>query len=404
MRGEASPRRGSAMREVGLIEDGAVLVAGGQIVAVGATRELLRDPWLKRHRKEVLELDCSGKVVIPGFVDAHTHPVFVRPRLVDFEKRVSGATYEEIAEAGGGIRSSVEAVRNASESQLAEIALAAFREMATQGTTTIEAKSGYGLTSEAEIKSLRALARAAREFGGTVVPTLLGAHVPPPEHRSDPDGYVDAICGEMIPQAAQSKLARFVDVFMDRGAFTCEQTVRIFETAGQHGLAVRAHVCQLTGAKLEPLMRFRPVSLDHLDCVSDEDVQRLAQLDCVATLVPGANYFLATKSYPPARKLIDSGVPVALATDYNPGSSPTSSMPLILSLACTQMRMTPAEALTAATINGAHSLALGDRKGSIEPGKDADFAFFALEDYREIAYWFGTNHCVATMMQGKFFE
>jgi imidazolonepropionase len=404
MRGDAHARHSAAMSDIGLIEDGAALISGGQIVSVAETRKLLRDPWIKQHRAELIELDCRGKVIIPGFVDAHTHPVFVSPRLVDFEKRTAGATYEEIAEAGGGIRSSITDVRKASEARLAELTLAAFREMAVQGTTTIEAKSGYGLDLASEIKSLKAIRRAATEFAGTVVATLLGAHVPPPEYRKNPDKYVDIVCKKMIPQVAQAKLAEFVDVFCERGAFTPQQCERILEAACKHSLATRAHVCQLSQAELSPLLEFEPVSLDHLDHVGDEDIAVLASLGVVATLVPGANYFLATGAYPPARKLIDAGVPVALATDYNPGSSPTPSMPFVLSLACTQMKMSPAEALTAATINGAHSLSLAARKGSIEAGKDADLAFFELDDYREIAYWFATNHCVATMMQGKFFE
>ncbi len=404
MRGDAHPRRGAAMRDIGLILDGAVLISGGQIVAADTTRKLFRDPWVKAHRGELFELDCRSKVVVPGFVDAHTHPVFVAPRLIDFEKRAAGATYEQIAAAGGGISTCIDDVRDASEVRLAELALAAFREMATQGTTTIEAKSGYGLDLASEMKSLRAIRRAAGDFAGTVVSTLLGAHVPPPEHRAAPDKYVETICKKMIPQAARAKLAAFVDVFCERGAFTLKQCEQVFEAARRHGLDTRAHVCQLSHGELEPLLRFEPASLDHMDHASDEDIAVLATTAVVATLVPGANYFLATGEYPPARKLIDAGVAVALATDYNPGSSPTPSMPFVLSLACTQMKMSPAEALTAATINGAHSLRLGARKGSIERGKDADLAFFELDDYREIAYWFASNHCVATMMMGKFFE
>ncbi len=398
------PRRGGNLAGIGLVEDGAVLISGGRIVSVGTTRDMRKDSWLKRHSREVVELDCRGKVVIPGFVDSHTHPVFSRPRLVDFEKRISGASYAEIAEAGGGIRSSIEGVRRESRQQLAERTLNVFREMAAYGTTTVEAKSGYGLSFESEMKSLEAISDAASQWPGTVVPTLLGAHVPPPEHKSDPDSYVDIICEKMIPEVARRKLAKYADVFCERGAFTPEQSERILQSARQHGLEVRAHVCQLTGAELQPFLRFDPVSLDHLDFVNEADIDRLAKSGTIATLVPGANYFLATKSYPPARKLIGAGVAVALATDYNPGSSPTASMPMVLSLACTQMKMSPAEALAAATINGAHALGLAARKGSLEPGKDADLAIFQLEDYREIAYWFGANHCVGTVMAGVWAE
>lgn len=398
------PRRGKALSEIGLIEDGAVLITGGRVTSIGTTREMHRDQWLKRHGGDVVELDCRGKVVIPGFVDSHTHPIFTKPRLVDFEKRIQGATYAEIASAGGGIRSSIEGVRNAPKNELAEHALDAFREMTAYGTTTVEAKSGYGLSHESEIKSLEAIAEAAKLWQGTVVQTFLGAHVPPPEHKSEPERYVEEIIDSMIPEIARRKLAKYVDVFCEHGAFTPEQTERILEAAVANGFEVRVHVCQLSHASLQPMLRFRPVSFDHMDFVSDEDISELAKHETIATFVPGANYFLATKAYPPARKLIDAGVPVALATDYNPGSSPTASMPMVLSIACSQMKMTPAEALAAATINGAYALGLGERKGSLEPGKDADLAVFQLEDYREIAYWFGANHCVGTMIAGEWAE
>ena len=398
------PRRGKALSEIGLIEDGAVLISGGKVTSVGTTREMHHDQWLKRHGGEVVELDCRGKVVIPGFVDSHTHPVFAKPRLVDFEKRIQGATYAEIASAGGGIRSSIDGVRTAPKKELVDRALDAFREMAAYGTTTVEAKSGYGLSHESEIKSLEAIDEAAKQWQGTVVATFLGAHVPPPEHKGDPDRYVEEIIESMIPEIARRRLAKYVDVFCEHGAFTPEQTERILEAAVASGFEVRVHVCQLSNSSLQPMLRFRPVSFDHMDFVSDEDVVELAKHETIAAFVPGANYFLATKAYPPARKLIDSGVPVALATDYNPGSSPTASIPMVLSIACTQMKMTPAEALAAATINGAYALGLGDRKGSLEPGKDADLAIFQLDDYREISYWFGANHCVGTMMEGNWAE
>ena len=394
------PRRGLELKELGIIEDGAVLCLGGKIVSVGKTKDALRDPWLKKNRKKVTEIDCVGKVVFPGFVDSHTHPVFVRPRLVDFEKRIEGASYEEIASAGGGIRSSVDGVRRAGKRTLAGKVLAALREMAAQGTTTVEAKSGYGLTVESEMKSLEAIREAASCWPGTVIPTLLGAHVVPKEFQGRSQKYVETVCRKMIPQAAQRKLAQFVDVFCDHGAFTSEETEQIFEAAALHGLSVRAHMCQLAETVLRPFLRFNPASFDHMDHVNEDDIAPLARHDTIATLVPGANYFLGLKDYPPARKLIDAGVPVALATDYNPGTSPTMSMPMAMSLACTQMKMSPAEAIAAATINGAWALRVADRKGSIEPGKDADFAVFAVEDYREIPYWFGANRCDLTVIAG----
>jgi len=397
LRGGPGPRRGHELAELGIIEDGAVLCTAGKITAVGTRREVAKQA--KKLKFE--EFDCGGKVVLPGFVDSHTHLIFAGPRLVDFEKRIVGASYEEIAAAGGGIRSSVDGVRKATRKTLAIRALDALEQMGAQGTTTVEAKSGYGLDTDSEIKSLEAIRDAAKQWAGTVVSTLLGAHVVPKERRSDPEGYVEEVARRMIPLAAKKKLADFVDVFCDHGAFSLEQSEKIFEAATAHGLGVRAHVCQLTPSKLGPLSKFHPASFDHMDCFLDEDIPQLANSDTVATLLPGANYFLGLKEYPNARRLIEQGVAIALATDYNPGTSPTSSMPFVLSLACTQMKMSPAEAISAGSINGAHALRLANRKGSIEVGKDADLVLFDVDDYREIAYWFGSNHCEAVVMQGK---
>ncbi len=396
----SGPRRGAALSELGIIQDAAVLCLGGKIVSVGTTKDALRDPWLKKNRKKVMEIDCGGHVVLPGFVDSHTHPVFTHPRLVDFEQRISGASYEEIAEAGGGIRSSIDGVRKASKAALAEKVFAVLADLARHGTTTAEAKSGYGLNPESELKSLEAIRAAAREWPGTVVPTFLGAHVVPPEYRGRSQQYVDLVCNEMIPTVAKRKLAQFVDVFCDRGAFSADETAQIFAAAAKHSLAVRAHVGQLSETRLGPLLRFRPASLDHMDYINDADLPALAQSDTVATFVPGANYFLGLTRYPDARRFIESGAAVALATDYNPGSSPTLSMPMAMSLGCTHMKMSPAEAIAAATINGAWALRMADRKGSVEAGKDADLAVFEANDYREIPYWFGANHCAMTIMNG----
>src|SRR6202008_680636 len=340
------------------------------------------------------------QAVLPGFVDSHTHPAFITPRLMDFEKRTAGPAEEEIAEAGGGIRPSIEPVRKASKNALAEKVAEALCEMAEQGTTTVEAKSGYGLSLDSELKSLEAIGQAAKRWPGTVVRTLLGAHVVPQEFRGRSQKYVEIVCKEMVPQAARRKLATFVDVFCDRGAFSEAETAAIFVAAKEHGLEVRAHVGQLSETPLTRLMEFQPASLDHMDHVRDEDIATLARRNTVATLVPGANYFLGLEHYPAARKFIDAGVSVALAPDYNPGSSPTASMPFVMSLACTHMKMTPAEALAAATINGACALGVQDRKGSIEPGKDADLAVFEVEDYREIPYWFASNRCALTVLNG----
>jgi imidazolonepropionase len=432
LRGDAAPRRGPQMRELGIIDDGAVLIADGKIVAVGTTDELLRVPQVRGRLLDanlgttlpttVEEIDCRGRVVLPGFVDSHTHPVFAAPRLIDFEKRISGSSYEKIAEAGGGIRASIRGVREASAEDLANHVLNALNEMAAHGTTTVEAKSGYGLSFENEIKSLEAIQKAAESWPGTVIPTLLGAHVVPPEFHANPDEYVRIVCEEMIPAVVRSvpqvrarflganlgnevqqRFAEYVDVFCERGAFTPEQSLQILRAAVKNGLKTRIHVGQLTHTPLELFAEFDCASVDHLDHVSDADIALLAKTDTVATLLPAANYFLGLSSFPPARKLIDAGVAVALATDYNPGTSPTTSIPFVLSVACTHMKMSPAEAITAATINGACALELQHKKGTLEPGKDADIAIFNAEDYRELPYWFGVNRCWKTILGGVEF-
>jgi imidazolonepropionase len=399
--GDTGPRRGPALQQIGLIQDAAVLCGGGRIIAAGTQAEVIRHPWLKKNKRKLREIDCGGKVVLPGWIDSHTHPVFMEPRLVDFSKRIAGAGYEEIAASGGGIRSSVAGVRQASQSQLAQKSGAALDAMLRQGTTTVEAKSGYGLTTEDEIKSLAALQEAASRWPGTVVPTLLAAHVVPAEFAGKGDQYVEKVCAEIIPLAANRKLAAFVDVFCERGAFTLEQSEKIFAAARSHGLGVRAHVGQFTASQLAPLLHHQPASLDHMDCIHPEDLALLAQSDTVVTLLPGASYFLGHRDFPDARRLIDSGAPVALATDFNPGTSPTPSMAFVVSLACTHMKMTPEEAIAASTINAAYALQLQERKGSIEAGKDADLAIYDVKDYREIAYWFAWDRCTGVIAGGE---
>jgi imidazolonepropionase len=395
------PRRGKELNELGIIRDGAMLCHSGKIVSAGTTKEALRDSWIQRNRKHIIEIDCCGRVVVPGFVDSHTHPAFISPRLVDFEKRIAGATYEEIATASGGIRSSVEAVRAARKFDLVTKIGSSLDQMLAHGTTTVEAKSGYGLSVESELKSVEAIRLARKSWPGTVVSTFLGAHVVPSEYSGHSQKYVRVVCEEMIPQIAKRKLAEFVDVFCDRGAFSEDDTLLIFAAARKNGLRVRAHVSQLTRTPLAKLLSFNPLSLDHLDHVNDDDMTNLARSGTIATMVPGANFFLGQKQYPPARRLLDAGVGVALATDFNPGSSPTLSMPFVLSLACTQMRMSPGEAISATTINGAWALGLQRTKGSIETGKDADVVVFDVHDYREIPYWLASNKCELVIANGQ---
>jgi imidazolonepropionase len=397
----SSPARGEDMRALEFLENATLLISNGKITGFVETGFMDDMPGFDEQASDSHVIDCGGRLVLPGFLDSHTHPIFAAPRLIDFEKRISGATYEEIAEAGGGIRSSVDGVRRASVDELADSALGAFNEMLAHGTTSVEAKSGYGLSTEAEIKSLEAIAAAAKQFKGNVTPTLLGAHVVPKEFQKSRAKYVDEVCQKMIPTAARRKLAQYVDVFVEKNAFTLEEAIRIFEAATSHDLKVRAHVCQLSPGKIKPLLRFEPASLDHMDHCNEAELKALAKTNTIATLVPGANYFLGLKRYPDARKLIDSGVAVGLATDYNPGTSPTLSMQMALSLACTQMKMSPEEAIIAASVNAAYSLGYGHSKGRIEPMADADIAIFDCEDYRELPYWFGSNRCWMTIVGGE---
>lgn len=393
------PRRKQALSSLSIVSNTAVLIRERKVAALGRESEVTNG-LSSDDRSDLETFDCAGGVVLPGFIDSHTHPVFTSPRLIDFETRIHGGTYDEIARAGGGIRSSVDGVRTATPQELSCRVLHVCERMQQSGTTTVEAKSGYGLSPDSELKSLRAIRCAATRWPGTIVPTLLAAHVVPSDFQGRADEYVDLVCKQMIPKTAEENLAEFVDVFCERGAFSLEQTERVFAAARQSGLGVRAHVCQFTPHDLSSLAEFDPASFDHLDCLRDKDLETLAGQNTIATLLPGASYFLA-HSFPMARRLIDAGAAVALATDFNPGTSPTTSMSLMLSMACTQMRMSPAEAISAATINGAHALRLADRKGSIEPGKDADLAIFDVKDYREICYWFGTEHCRATVLNGK---
>ena len=334
---------------------------------------------------------------MPGFVDSHTHLVFGKARLQDYEMRLRGAPYGEIAAAGGGILSSVRNVRGLSAAKL-EIQARAFLEAMTRhGTTTVEAKSGYGLDERAELKTLRLLARLEG-----VVATYLGAHVVPPEYAREPDAYVRWMCARMLPTVRRLSLARFADVYCDAGAFTLGQARRYLECARALGFGLKLHAEQFdhTGAA-RLAAELGAASADHLDQVRARDISALARAGVVATLLPGSVFHLGLRRYPPARALIEGGAPVALATDFNPGTSPTFNMQMILSLACAELRLSPAEAIAAATINGAHALRLAAQTGSLEAGKQADVIVLDVSDYREIPYYFGVNNVHLTIKRGK---
>jgi len=399
LRGRA-PRRGSALADLGIIRNGALLVRDGKIAAVGARAKIEALPEATAAEK----MNLGGRVVLPGFVDSHTHLIHAASRAEEYEMKIAGASYEDIARKGGGILNSVKKLRAATSDALKQRAHRALRQFAAYGTTTIEAKSGYGLDLSSELKILRMHKELAAEQSLDIVSTFLGAHLVPPEYRralSGTKGYIELLTEQLIPEVAQEKLAEFCDVFCDRGAFTLAQSNQVLEAGKRHGLAPRVHAEQLkhTGAtKLG--VKLGAASCDHLEQVNSRDIAALAKSQTVATLLPGCDFHLGLKQYAPARKLIDAGTIVALATDYNPGTSPTVSMPMILSLACSQLRMTPAEAITAATINAAYALRRDDRIGSLGVGKFADLAVFDVADYREIPYYFGVNTCWMTIKRG----
>jgi imidazolonepropionase len=383
--GPNRPRVGKEMQELAIIKDGGMLIRDGKIAAIGKSKEIARD---LPHTTEVV--DASGQVVMPGFVDAHTHLVFGGSRLDDFERRARGETYEQIAAAGGGIWSTVEKTRAASEDELFDRAQRHANWLLQSGTTTAEAKSGYGLTVQSELKILRTIRRIAKETPLECVPTFLGAHAVPKENKTEPDRYVERVIGEMLPAVASENLAEFCDVFCERGYFSIDQARKILTAAGNAGLKLRIHADQLSnsgGAKLAA--ELGAVTADHLEKTNEDGIAALKAANVQPVLLPGSVYALGSIGYPRARAMIDAGLAVVLATDFNPGSSPTPSMPMILSLACTQMKMSPAEAIVASTVNAAYSLGRSDKIGSLEAGKRANFLIFDCEDYREIAYWFG---------------
>lgn len=395
------PRRGKFLSNLGIIKDGALLIVDGRIAAVGTRAKIEALP----ETREAEKLDVGGRVVLPGFVDSHTHLIHAASRAEEYELKIAGASYEEIARKGGGILNSVKKLRAATSEALKKRALAALRSFAAHGTTTVEAKSGYGLDVTSELKILGLHQELNREQPLGIVSTFLGAHVVPEEYRGTPDGpqrYVALLIKRLIPEVAERKLAEFCDVFCDRGAFSRGQSEQILEAGLRHGLKPRLHAEQLTRTGAAQLaVELGAASCDHLEQVNPADIRALAKSKTVATLLPGCDFHWGLKQYAPARALIDAGAIVGLATDYNPGTSPTLSMPMVLSLACTQLRMTPAEGIAAATINGAYALRREKEIGSLEVGKLADIGVFEVEDYREIPYYFGVNKCWMTVRKGE---
>ena len=397
--GPSRARRGAEMNDAGVSTDVGVLVRGGTIAAVGPERELLAD------NADATIIDCEHGVLAPGFVDSHTHAVFGRARFEEQELRASGVPYMEIARRGGGIHASVRDLRARGEDELFALAVPRLMRLAASGVTTVEVKSGYGLSLDDELKTLRVVRRLAAALPLRVVPTWLGAHEIPLELHERGGGrreYIDCLIHEMLPVVATERLARFADVFCEPGVFTVEESREVLAAARTAGLGVKLHADELlAGGGAELAAELRATSADHLAAVSDEGIAALAGVGTVATLLPATMLFLGKREQAPARKLIDAGVPVALATDFNPGTSPTTNLPLVLTLGVSQLRMTVAEVLVASTVNGAAALALGGRTGQIAAGFSADLALWAVEDVRELPYWLGAGRCRASWARGK---
>jgi imidazolonepropionase len=388
------PRVGAEMSELGIIRDGGILIRDGKIDSVGRSDEIEKEAAVA----EVV--DAGRRVVLPGFVDAHTHLVFAGNRLDDFERRARGETYEQISKAGGGIWSTVEKTRGASNADLLAQAKQHVQWFLRGGTTTVEAKSGYGLTVDEELKILRVTRQLSQETPLEIVPTFLGAHAVP--HDISPDEYVDLVTNEMLPRVGQEKLAEFCDVFCEREYFDIQQSREILTRAKKLGLKLRIHADQLSnsgGAKLAA--ELKATTADHLEQTDEHGIAAMKAAGVQPVLLPGSVYALGSTRYARAREMIEAGLALVVATDFNPGSSPTSSMPMILSLACTQMKMSPAEAIAASTINPAYSLGRGDKIGSLEPGKLANFSIFNCDDYRELAYWFGIPQTHSVYVRGE---
>lgn len=380
-----------------VIADGGMLIRDGKIDIVGPSKNINTNLFGLTEQVEIVDL-AGRRVVLPGFVDAHTHLVFAGNRLDDFERRARGETYEQIAKAGGGIWSTVEKTRAASDVDLAKIARKHAAWFLKCGTTTVESKSGYGLTTADELKILRVMKQVETPL--EIVPTFLGAHAIPKNQPAEE--YVDLVVNEMLPRVAEEKLAEFCDVFCERGYFSVDQSRTVLSKAKSLGLKLRGHVDQLSnggGAKL--LAELGAKTADHLEKTDAAGIAALKEGKVQPVLLPGSVYALGSTSYPRAREMIDAGLDVVLATDFNPGSSPTCSMPMVLSLACTQMKMSPAEAIKAATIDAARSLDRHRTVGSLERGKLANFCVFDCEDYREIAYWFGAMLPGAVYVRGE---
>ena len=395
--GSNNPRTGLEMNELSIIMNGAIAIKNNTIIDVGSTKNLLR-----KFDDTSTVIDASEKVVMPGFVDSHTHPVFKQTRENEFEMRIKGRSYVEISQSGGGIRSSIAGVRETSEEELYKLAEKRINKIISNGTTTLEAKSGYGLSTESEIKMLKVIKRLDENLPIDIIPTFLGAHEFPIEYKDDKEKYIDILINEMMPKIREMNLAEYCDIFTEDHVFNIEQSRRILNRAKELGFKIRMHADEIKpigGAELAG--EVGAVSADHLGAASDAGIKALRDNGVIAILLPGTIFSLGMKSYARAREMIEAGLPIALATDFNPGSCNCDSMQFVITLACLQMKMTPAEAITASTINAAYSLELGDKIGSIEVGKKADILIMDMPSYQYLPYHFGSNNVETVIKNGK---
>lgn len=392
-----APLCGKRLADLALVEDAAIACKDGVIVAVGKRKEVEAEVTLGRGGNR---FEAGGMCAIPGYVDAHTHLPYAGDRLADFERRLAGATYKEILDAGGGIHTTVAATRRASVEELTRLTISRLDRMLLHGTTTAEAKSGYGLSTESECKQLEALGNASEAHAIEIHPTFMGAHVIPHEHAADREGYLRLLCDEMLPAVKARGIAKSVDVFCEKDVYSVADARRILAAAKALGFSLRMHAEELEplgGAELAA--ELGAASADHLVHVSDAGIERMAHASVAAVLLPGTTFFLKGRKYAPARKLVEAGAPIAIATDCNPGSSNTYAMANVLALACLQMDLSIAEALSAATLGGAFALHMHATHGSLEVGKRADFQLLRVPDYRHVVYRWGENH-VDTVVKG----
>jgi len=393
------PRVGDQMNDLGLIKNGGVAVAGEEILAVGESAYVERKVDLAEG---CIAIDANGAVVTPGFIDPHTHPVFSKTREDEFENRIMGKTYMEIAEAGGGIRASVRDLRETSKAILTKKTIERLDTMLSYGTTTIEAKSGYGLSTEAEIKSLEIINNLNETHPVDLIPTFLGAHEVPDEYRNKREDYIDLLINEMIPKVAKEKLAVFCDIFCEEGVFDIEESRKIMSAAKKAGLKLKFHADELgSSGGAELAAELGAVSADHLVYISDKGIKAMAEAGTIAVLLPGTCFSLGLKDYAPARKMIESGVVVSLSTDCNPGSSFTESLPMIITLAGLNYKMTAAESISAVTVNAACAVDMGGKIGMLRDGLPADLVLWKIHDYREIPYHYGVNLVHNVIKKGK---